>query len=58
MMWEAIERCQRGYAVGDAAAYNDISKGMLREGGAQFDDEMQMRAFWSEWDRRLVQAEA
>jgi p-cumate 2,3-dioxygenase subunit alpha len=55
---EAIERCQRGYAVGDAAAYNDISKGMLREGGAQFDDEMQMRAFWTEWDFRLAQSEA
>jgi p-cumate 2,3-dioxygenase alpha subunit len=55
---EAIERCQQGYAVGDAAAYNDISKGMLREGGASYDDEMQMRAFWTEWDRRLAAAEA
>jgi p-cumate 2,3-dioxygenase alpha subunit len=55
---EAIERCQQGYAVGDAAAYNDISKGMLREGGASYDDEMQMRAFWTEWDRRLTAAEA
>jgi p-cumate 2,3-dioxygenase subunit alpha len=53
---EAIEKCQRGYAVGDLAAYNDISKGMLREGGPQFDDEDQMRAFWIEWERRLAGA--
>jgi p-cumate 2,3-dioxygenase subunit alpha len=53
---EAIEKCQRGYAVGELAAYNDISKGMLREGGAQFDDEDQMRAFWIEWERRLADA--
>jgi p-cumate 2,3-dioxygenase subunit alpha len=53
---EAIEKCQRGYAVGELAAYNDISKGMLREGGPQFDDEDQMRAFWIEWERRLADA--
>jgi p-cumate 2,3-dioxygenase subunit alpha len=51
---EAIKRCQRGYAVGDVAAYTDICKGMLREGGSRFDDEMQMRAFWTEWDLRLT----
>jgi p-cumate 2,3-dioxygenase subunit alpha len=55
---EAIERCQQGYAVGDAAAYNDISKGMLRQGGVSFDDELQMRSFWTEWDRRLAAADA
>jgi p-cumate 2,3-dioxygenase alpha subunit len=55
---EAIEKCQQGYAVGDAAQYNDISKGMLREDNPSFDDEMQMRAFWTEWDRRLATLEA
>jgi p-cumate 2,3-dioxygenase alpha subunit len=55
---EAIEKCQQGYAVGDAAPYNDISKGMSRDGGAAFDDEMQMRAFWTEWDRRLAKSES
>lgn len=55
---EAIEKCQRGYAVGDQAAFNDISRGMKREGGASYDDELQMRAFWIEWDRRLKAAEA
>jgi p-cumate 2,3-dioxygenase subunit alpha len=55
---EAIEKCQQGYAASGEAAYNDISKGMLREGGADFDDEDQMRAFWTEWERRLQDAEA
>lgn len=54
---EAIEKCQAGYAIGGEAQYNDISKGMTREGGASFDDELQMRAFWIEWDRRLAAAE-
>jgi p-cumate 2,3-dioxygenase subunit alpha len=55
---EAIEKCQQGYAASAEAPYNDISRGMLREGGATFDDEDQMRAFWTEWDRRLREAEA
>jgi p-cumate 2,3-dioxygenase alpha subunit len=54
---EAIEKCQQGYAVGDAAPYNDISKGMARDHEAAFDDEMQMRAFWTEWDRRVAASE-
>jgi p-cumate 2,3-dioxygenase subunit alpha len=55
---EAIEKCQQGYAAAGDALYNDISKGMLREGGATFDDEDQMRAFWMEWDRRMKEIEA
>jgi p-cumate 2,3-dioxygenase alpha subunit len=55
---EAIEKCQIGYAAAKEAQYNDISRGMLREGGAAYDDELQMRAFWSEWDRRLQESEA
>jgi len=55
---EAIEKCQQGYAASGEARYNDISKGMLREGPPSYDDEMQMRAFWTEWDRRLIESEA
>lgn len=55
---EAIEKCQAGYANAREAAYNDISRGMLREGGAAYDDELQMRAFWTEWDKRLQEADA
>ncbi len=54
---EAIEKCQQGYAASGEAAFNDISKGMLREDGPSFDDEEQMRAFWREWDRRLAAAQ-
>jgi len=53
---EAIEKCQAGYANGAGAPFNDISKGMLRPGGAEYDDELQMRAFWAEWDRRIAAA--
>lgn len=55
---EAIEKCQQGYAASGEAQFNDISKGMLREGGPSFDDEAQMRGFWREWDRRLAMAKA
>ncbi len=54
---EAIEKCQLGYATGNSGLHNDISKGMVREGPPSFDDEMQMRAFWIEWDRRLSEYE-
>ncbi len=55
---EAIEKCQQGYAAAGGALYNDISKGMMRPEGAQYDDELQMRAFWLEWERRLRASEA
>lgn len=55
---EAIEKCQQGYAVAEGAGFNDISKGMARDGEPSFDDEEQMRAYWREWDRRLAEAEA
>jgi p-cumate 2,3-dioxygenase alpha subunit len=51
---EAIEKCQIGYANAIEAPYNDLSKGMSREGEAAYDDELQMRAFWREWDRRIA----
>jgi p-cumate 2,3-dioxygenase alpha subunit len=54
---EAIEKCQIGYSVGETGLYNDISKGMARDGAPSFDDEMQMRAFWMEWERRLSEYE-
>ena len=55
---EAIEKCQRGYAAAGEAQFNDISKGMHREESPSYDDEMQMRAFWKEWDWRLQEADA
>ncbi|MCB1666741.1 MAG: aromatic ring-hydroxylating dioxygenase subunit alpha [Porticoccaceae bacterium] len=49
---EGLEKCQAGYKAMDMVPWNDISKGMGKK-QASFDDELQMRAFWREWDRRL-----
>jgi benzoate/toluate 1,2-dioxygenase alpha subunit len=50
---EALERCQRGFAASDQAPWSDISRGMVRARPA-FNDELQMRVFWREWDRRMT----
>ncbi len=48
---EALEQCQRGFENMREAPWSDISKGM---GKAQvnYDDELQMRAFWMQWQSR------
>ena len=51
---EALECCQKGYRNLREAPWNDISKGMPRGANARTDDELQMRAFWREWDRRIA----
>lgn len=53
---EALESCQAGYrnSLESGAEWNDISKGMGME--ARYDDEIQMRAFWNEWNRRVSPA--
>lgn len=53
---EALESCQAGYAnsVETGAEWNDISKGMGMD--AKYDDEIQMRSFWKEWNRRITNA--
>lgn len=50
---EGLERCQRGYAAYEHAPWNDISRGMVRA-SPNFADELQMRTFWREWDRRMT----
>lgn len=52
---EALQHCQRGYENMREAGWNDISKGMAKEQPAM-DDEVQMRAFWTEWNARLARA--
>lgn len=54
---EALEQCQRGFKNAGEAQWNDISKGM---GKAQpsYDDELQMRAFWTNWNERVFQVPA
>lgn len=55
---EALESCQAGYANSLEAGneWNDISKGMGMD--AMYDDEIQMRSFWKEWNRRVKDAVA
>ena len=50
---EALERCQRGFAAYEVAPWNDISRGM-QSGSPTFSDDLQMRTFWREWDRRMT----
>ena len=50
---EALENCQRGYTNVREVAWNDISKGMPRQGPPMNDDEEQMRCFWRQWRDRL-----
>jgi len=54
---EALEMCQRGYKNLHAVAWNDISKGMNREQPGTT-DELQMRAFWRQWNSLMTAKEA
>lgn len=49
---EALALCQEGYANAIEAGWNDLSKGM-KSNEPQVTDELQMRAFWREWSRRV-----
>jgi phenylpropionate dioxygenase-like ring-hydroxylating dioxygenase large terminal subunit len=53
---EALEACQAGLRVADGVPWSDISRGMHREHRGQptrADDELQMRAFWRQWQTRM-----
>lgn len=54
---EALESCQQGFANAGSAGWSDISKGM---GAAEpsYDDELQMRAFWTRWNQLVAGAAA
>ncbi len=54
---EALENCQRGYRNLREVGWNDISKGMPRQGPPKNDDEEQMRCFWRQWRQRMAGAE-
>ena len=51
---EVLESCQVGYqnAWEVGAEWNDISKGMGSP-EPQYDDELQMRVFWTRWNQML-----
>lgn len=60
---EMLELCQRGFESSDVE-WNDISKGFhagedsLRGTDAHFDNELQMRAYWTRWDQIMSAPEA
>ena len=47
---EALQSCQMGFANMGSAGWSDISKGMGKAEPA-YDDELQMRAFWTRWNQ-------
>lgn len=49
---EALEHCQRGFRNTKEARWNDISKGFGKE-RPNHDDELQMRAFWTQWNKQM-----
>src|SRR5690625_384850 len=53
---EALELCQEAYNNNAEVEWNDISKGMAREGGALATDELQMRAFWRQYNTVLQES--
>lgn len=54
---EALESCQASYSNNPEVEWNDLSRGLLREGGSKHDDEEQLRAFWRGWVQQM-EAEA
>ncbi|MCD9027979.1 aromatic ring-hydroxylating dioxygenase subunit alpha [Luteimonas sp. BDR2-5] len=49
---EALESCQNGFRNHRQVPWSDISKGMGKA-MPNYDDELQMRAFWSQWNARV-----
>jgi p-cumate 2,3-dioxygenase alpha subunit len=58
---EMLELCQRGYSMG-GIEYNDISKGFgpgesSLDGEDEYDNELQMRAYWTQYDKLMTAAD-
>jgi p-cumate 2,3-dioxygenase subunit alpha len=49
---EALQSCQNGFSNSGSAGWSDISKGMGNP-EPQYDDELQMRVFWTRWNELL-----
>jgi p-cumate 2,3-dioxygenase subunit alpha len=50
---EGLEQCQRGFASVKEVEWSDISRGMNKPVPSVV-DELQMRTFWREWNRRIT----
>lgn len=49
---EMLEQCQKGYQNEKEAAWNDVSRGMLKADPETI-DEHQIRVFWRRWHERV-----
>jgi len=54
---EALESCQKGFSNFTYAQWSDISKGM-NSSSPSYDDELQMRVFWTRWNARLSELQS
>lgn len=50
---EALQSCQMGFANAGSAGWSDISKGM-GQAEPSYDDELQMRLFWTRWNQLIT----
>lgn len=50
---EALQSCQNGFANVGSAGWSDISKGM-GQAEPSYDDELQMRLFWTRWNQLVA----
>jgi phenylpropionate dioxygenase-like ring-hydroxylating dioxygenase large terminal subunit len=50
---EGLEQCQRGFASTQEVPWSDISRGMMSDAPTAV-DELQMRAFWRQWNQRIT----
>ena len=50
---EALQSCQMGFANAGSAGWSDISKGM-GQAEPSYDDELQMRLFWTRWNQLVA----
>ena len=50
---EGLEQCQRGFASLNEVGWSDISRGMVKP-VPSIVDELQMRVFWREWNKRIT----
>ncbi len=50
---EALEQAQKGFGARGEVGWSDVSKGMGKPVPAA-NDELQMRSWWREWNRRIT----
>jgi p-cumate 2,3-dioxygenase subunit alpha len=50
---EALQSCQNGFSNAGSAGWSDISKGM-GDPQPSYDDELQMRLFWTRWNQLVA----